>query len=149
MDTLEKIVLTRREKEMFKDEVEKLLENSIYSKFEEMKQEDGSILLTKEWIEAFKTDKINKEAMMKAIGEVIKSFCGREYEKPKFYFTYPDGELSFEKFKEWFDCLQLLYSIGCRYEEKIQTALSVDRTWQKYITPELKKMYSLLTGKEA
>lgn len=147
MDTLEKIVLTRREKEMFKDEVEKLLENSIYSKFEEMKQEDGSILITKEWIETFKTDKTNKEAMMKAIGEVVKAFCGRQ-EKPEFLFKYPDGEITYGKFRDWFECMELLYSCAERYEEKIQSCCYVDRVWQKYITPELKKMFTLLTGRE-
>lgn len=118
--------------------------------------------VSQEAIEAFKKDypayiksrkslckKCGKEfeQTIKAIAEVI---AKQKIDIPVMFFKYPDrSEFNIHHFIEWFDFLEHYFSTAKLYEEQERgSACHVDRAWQKYATPELKKMLDYLLAEQ-
>lgn len=89
---------------------------------------------------------MTKEEFKKTIEKFCEQIANMKFEKPKMYFNYPERkEFNINHFIDWFDCLETYFSTAQIYEEQERgDACHVDRAWQNYATPELKKMLSYL-----
>lgn len=83
------------------------------------------------------------EQTIKAMAEVISK---QKIDIPRMFFTYPERpEFNIKHFIDWFDYLELYFSTAKLYEKQERGAVChVDRAWQNYVTPELKKMLNYL-----
>jgi hypothetical protein len=114
--------------------------------------------VSQEAIDAFKKDypayiesrksrcnKCGKE-FEKSMKAVIEKLAKIPFDPPVMYFKYPErSDFNINHFIHWFDCLESYFSVAKYYEEQERgSACHVDRAWQNYATPELKKMLNYL-----